>query len=119
MSITIDVAPEVEQRIHREAAQQGQDAPTLVRDILEERFGATAPQPTGGKPDFFSPEAIAAWKAMIDSFSEGDPEEQRASFEQLKRDLDEDRSGQRSVFGTGFNPPLSQNQPEPEETETT
>jgi len=46
---------------------------------------------------------------MIDSFREGDPEEQRACFEQLKKDLDEDRPGQRSVFGTGFNPPLPQN----------
>lgn len=105
MSITIDVAPDVERRIHLEAAQQGQDVPALVRGVLEERFGAPAPR-QGGKPDFFSPESIAAWEAMIDSFSEGDEQEQRETLEWLQQHLDEDRPGQRRVFGPGYNPPL-------------
>ncbi len=87
MSITGDVAPDIEQRIQWEAAQQGQDVPALVRGVLEEHFGAPAPQPTG-KPDFFSPESIAAWEAMIDSFSEGDAQEQKESLEWLQKQLD-------------------------------
>lgn len=107
MSITIDVAPDVEQRIQIEAAQQGQDATVLLRRVMEERFGAPRPQ---AKPDFFSPESIAAWEAMIDSFSEGDEREQRETLEWLRTHLDEDRPGQRRVFGPGYNPPLPADQ---------
>lgn len=118
MSITIDVAPDVEQRIQKEAAKQGQDVHALVRQVVEERFG-TSPTPKTRIANGWTEEQLADWNAMLDSFSEGEPEEQRASFEQLKRDLEEDRPGQRSVFGTGFNPPLPQSQAEQDETEAT
>jgi hypothetical protein len=107
MSIILDVAPEVQQRVEREAAEYGQDAATFLRRIVEERF--SAPARTSGlpvdKPDFFSEESIAAWQAMIDSFDAGDPDEQCEALALLQKAVDEDRPGQRRVFGPGYNPP--------------
>ncbi len=107
MSIILNVAPEVEQRVEREAAEHGQDAATFLRRIVEERFGVPAQpsQASAPKPDFFSEESIAAWQAMIDSFDEEDAEEQRATLTLLQQVVEEDRPGQRRVFSPGANPP--------------
>lgn len=108
MSIILDVTPEVEQRVEREAAEHGQDAATFLRQYVEERFGAPAEtdKPSMEKPDFFSEKSISAWQAMVDSFGEGDPEEQRETLALLQKAIDADRPGQRRVFGPGYNPPL-------------
>ena len=42
--------------------------------------------------------------ALLDSFDEGDVEEQRETLEYLKVGIDRDRPGQRSIFGEGINP---------------
>lgn len=107
MSIILDVAPEVEQRVEQEAAAHGQDAATFLRRFVEERFAA--PAPTRGlpppKPDFFSEESIAAWQSLVDSLDEGEADEQRATLTLLQTVVDKDRPGQRRVFRPGFNPP--------------
>lgn len=105
MSIILNVAPEVEQRVAREAAEHGQDAATFLCRFVEERFGVPAEtgEASAAKPDFFSKESIAAWQVMVDSFDEEDPEEQRATLTLLQKVVDEDRPGQRRVFSPGAN----------------
>ncbi len=45
------------------------------------------------------------WQDLLKSFDADDEAEQRRTFEALRTAIDEDRPGQRSIFGTGFNPP--------------
>ena len=42
--------------------------------------------------------------ALLDSFDEGDPEQQRQDFVALQTGLDAARPGQRRLFGPGVNP---------------
>ena len=53
----------------------------------------------------------AAAIALLDSFATSDEygtaEEQRETFAYPERIVDEDRPGQRSVFGKGYNPPAN------------
>lgn len=91
MTITIDVPEAVAKNITAEAARQGQDIPEVIRNLVETRF---TPRP-------YDP---AAMSALLDSFEEGDPEEQRTTLEYLKMAIDRDRPGQRSIFGEGINP---------------
>ncbi len=94
MTITIDVPPDMAARLSTEADRQGKDVPGVVRGFLKQRFA--------GRPvRAYDPAALAA---LIESFDEGDPEEQRTTLEYLKVAIDRDRPGQRSIFGEGINP---------------
>ena len=42
--------------------------------------------------------------ALLDSFDDGDPEQQRQDFDALQAGLDAARPGQRRLFGPGANP---------------
>ena len=42
--------------------------------------------------------------ALLDSFEQGEPEQQRQEFAALQAGVEEARPGQRRVFGDGFNP---------------
>ena len=42
--------------------------------------------------------------ALLDTFDQGDAEEQRQEFEALQAGVEAARPGQRRVFGEGFNP---------------
>ena len=46
----------------------------------------------------------ATWQELLKSFDADDEAEQRRTFEALQTAIDQDRPGQRSIFGTGFNP---------------
>ena len=81
MAITIDTKPEIETQRRAEAAK---------------REGFTAPVMTE--------EWRTSWKAAFDALLEGDADEQRETLTLLKKAVDADRPGQRSVFGTGINP---------------
>lgn len=94
MTITIDVASDVAQKLSTEAARRGEDASQVVRGLVEQRFA--------GRPvRAYDP---AAFIALLDSFDEGDPDEQRETLDYLKAALDRDCPGQRSIFGEGINP---------------
>lgn len=94
MTITIDVPPDTAVRLSEEAGRQGKDVPGVVRGLVEQRFA--------GRPvRSYDP---AAFMALLDSFDEGDPDEQRETLEYLKAAIDRDRPGQRSIFGEGINP---------------
>jgi len=94
MTFTLNISLELVQSLQAEAAQQGQVMSAIVSQLLEARYHGPV----------FTPERQAAWEAMLDSFSEGDAEEQRVSLDHLMHDLHEDRPGQRRVFGPGYNP---------------
>jgi len=94
MTITIDVTPDIANQLSAEAARRGEDVPDVVRSLVEQRF-------TGRPVRSYDP---AAFIAALDSFDEGDPDEQRKTLEYLKVAIDRDRPGQRSIFGEGINP---------------
>lgn len=49
-------------------------------------------------------ERQAATLAVLDSFMEQDEAEHKETLRVLRKALDEDRPGQRRVFGEGYNP---------------
>lgn len=94
MTITIDFPPDIARQLSVEADRQGKDVPGVVRGLVEQRFA--------GRPvRAYDP---AAFTALLDSFDEGDADEQRETLEYLKVAIDRDRPGQRSIFGEGINP---------------
>ncbi len=94
MTITIEVPEGIARKIKAEADRQGQEIPEVVRTVVESRFAGRILRP-------YDPDAFTA---ALDSFSDGDPEEQRTTLEYLKVAIDRDRPGQRSIFGSGTNP---------------
>ena len=94
VTITIDVPPDMAARLSTEADRQGKDVPEVVRGLMEQRL-------VGRPVRVYDPVAFAA---LVDSFDEGDPEEQRRTLEYLKVAINRDRPGQRSIFGEGANP---------------
>lgn len=123
MNVTIDLPPEVADRLARKATGGGQDLAGYVRHLAVRDAGAADGQ------------ALAEWDALIDSFAEGeaddhpdrpynvaglvaalkafdadDEQEQRETLGCLRTALDRDRPGQRRVFGEGVNPmPATEN----------
>ena len=94
MTITIDVPTALAARLSAEAARQGTDVPEIVRGLVEQRFAA---RPVRA----YDP---AAFAALIASFDEGDPDEQRRTLEHLRVAVGRDRPGQRGIFGEGVYP---------------
>lgn len=132
MNVTIDLPPEVADRLARKATGDGQDLVGYVQRLAVR------------DADVPDTQALAEWDALIDSFAEGDPEdhretvetltralnedsphrpynpaglraalaafdednaqEQRETLTHLRTALDQDRPGQRRVFGPGVNP---------------
>jgi len=52
----------------------------------------------------WDPPTLAAWDALLDSFSEGEAQDHRETVAALAQALNDDRPGQRRVFGQGTNP---------------
>lgn len=97
MTITIDVSPEVARKLSAEADRLGEDVPDIVRGLVERQLAASPVRP-------YDP------AAALDSFDEGDEQEQRETLDTLIEALDRDRPGQRSIFGQGVNPMPSVNE---------
>lgn len=98
MTITIDVLADVVDRLTRKAAEDGQDVTEYVQSLAVHAAGTR------------DASTLAAWDALLDSFSEGDEEDHRDTVATLARALNEDRPGQRRVFGEGINPASSVDQ---------
>lgn len=96
-TFTIDLPADVADTLARKAARQGQDTPGLLRQLAEREAQATP---------IWDASALAAWDALLDSFSDGEEEDHRETVAVLAKALNEDRPGQRRVFGTGTNPAL-------------
>ena len=97
MTITIDVSPEVARKLSAEADRLGEDVPGIARGLVERQLAASPVRP-------YDP------AAALDSFDEGDEQEQRETLDTLIEALDRDRPGQRSIFGQGVNPMPSVNE---------
>lgn len=94
-TLTIDLPSDVAEKLARRAVQQGQDTAWLLRQLAEREAQRTA---------LWDAPAMAEWNALLDSFSEGDEEDHRDTVAILAQALNDDRPGQRRVFGTGTNP---------------
>lgn len=100
MTVTLDIPPEAEQRLRAEAARTGQEVGAYLGQVVQEKLSVP----------LMTEEGRRAWKDLFDTLEEGDPEEQRETLAMLKKALDEDRPGQRRVFGPGYNPPAQESE---------
>lgn len=85
MTLKIELTPDLEQRLAREAERRGVPAETLTLDLLNEHLPAKDRQT----------ELVALLRVWVE---EGDAEEQRETGEYLIRVLDEDRLSDRKLF---------------------
>ena len=92
MTITVDLPPDVVARLSQKAAHGGQDVTHYVQQLVVRDAG------------LWDLARLTAWDELIDTFDEGDTEDHQDTIEVLSRGLNEDRPGQRRVFGTGYNP---------------
>jgi len=84
MTLTLDLTADLEHRLIVEAGRRGVSPDRFVVQVLEENL------PANDRREQFS--------ALLQSWLEEDPEEQKDTFEYLVRALDEDRPSQRKLF---------------------
>jgi len=94
-TLTIDLPSDVAEKLARKAIQQGQDTAGLLRQLAEREAQTTA---------MWDAPTMAEWNALLDSFSDGDEQDHQDTVATLAQALNEDRPGQRRVFGAGTNP---------------
>lgn len=94
MTVTLELTPEVEDRLRLDAQEQGLDIKNYLASLPRmtgEDYGRLFSQP-------LTEDEKQARIAVLDSFNEGDPAEQRETLEYLKKALDEDRLSDRKLF---------------------
>jgi hypothetical protein len=91
MTITINLPPDVAARLADKAAREGRDMADLMQQLATREAGVEQAQ------------ALSDWDALLDSFSEGESQDHRDTVAALAHALNEDRPGQRRVFGEGVN----------------
>lgn len=84
MTLTVDLTPELETRLQELAQREGVPVERLTVQILERHL------PARDKGEALS--------ALLRSWVESDPQEQRETGEYLVRALDEDRPSDRELF---------------------
>ncbi len=89
MTVTLELTPEVEDRLRLDAQEQG----TNIQDYLQ-KYLASLPRMTGADYGRLFSQPLTekekqARLAVLDSFTEGDPEEQRETLEYLQKALAE------------------------------
>jgi hypothetical protein len=84
MTLTLDLTSDLEQRLNRAASQHGIAPERLAVEVLEQHLPASN-----------RGEQLAA---LLQAWSEEDPQEQKETFEYLVRSLDEGRPDQRKLF---------------------
>jgi len=85
MTLTLELTPDLEQRLTREAAKRGVPAAEFTLELLRQHL------PTEDRRT----QLMAVFRSWI---KEGDAEEQRETGEYLIRTLDEDRLSDRKLF---------------------
>jgi hypothetical protein len=85
MTLTLNLPPELEERLTDEARRQGLSADEYALDLLEKHL----------PPKDARAELVALLQSWID---EGDEEEQKETGEYLIQALDEDRLSERKLF---------------------
>lgn len=123
MIITIDITPNSETALRRQAERNGLTLNLYMRRVVEqladeENAADEAPtNATNSAPKTDMPRKRhlltkrprrpynpAGLVAALESFEQGDAEEQRQTLKYLETALDRDRPGQRRIFGPGINP---------------
>ena len=100
MILTLDLPPEGEGAIAEAARQQGTTPELLAINVLRDLYVPVPSVPQRSiRP--YNPNGLIA---ALNSFDEGDEEEQRQTLEHLKVALDHNRPGERSIFSKGINP---------------
>ena len=84
MTLKIELTMELEQRLAREADRRGVPAETLTLDLLNQHLPAE--------------DRRAELVSLLQSWMEGDADEQRETGEYLLHSLDEDRLSDRKLF---------------------
>ena len=84
MTLTLNLTPELEQRLATEAARLRIPPEQYALEVLTEHLPRHRPE------DFLA--VLRSW------MEDEDPEEQKQTFEYLVRALDEDRPSQRKLF---------------------
>ena len=105
MTIVLNLPPEKEAELQARAAARGQGIEDYVLAAV-----LPAPEQKFVPPPYDKAAAIALLDAFVTSDEYGTAEEQRETFAYLERVVDEDRPGQRSAFGKGYNPPAGTDQ---------
>lgn len=93
MTVTINLSPAEEARLQQESAMRGQSVDTVAQEMLSARLQAEG---------MSAPYDPAAAIAVLDSFMEQDEAEHKDTMAILRRALDEDRPGQRRLFGAAM-----------------
>lgn len=112
MTITIDIAPTREKYLRRQAQRDGLAFDQYIKKTLEQMIdeeiaGEALFAPT--MPRFAAKRARRPYNqaglvAALESFEQGDAEEQRQTLKYLETAIDRDRPGQRRIFGSDLNP---------------
>jgi hypothetical protein len=85
MTLTIDLSPDIEQRLLSEAGRLGIAPDQYIVQVLKQQLPAS--------------DRTAQFSAVLKSWmDEDDSEDQKATFDFLVRALDEDRSSERKLF---------------------
>nr|CAA9283548.1 hypothetical protein AVDCRST_MAG63-3740 [uncultured Armatimonadetes bacterium] len=113
MTITIELAPDEEARLRQKADEQRQEIGEYVRTLVRREAAALPGVPPAASGEAAEATATGAYDpaaaiALLEEFATseewGTAEEQRETLEFLKKAIDEDRPGQRRIFGEGVNP---------------
>lgn len=104
MTVMLELKPETEALAKAQADAQGVPMEDYLNVILEEDLTARRNAEIRRRNIERNAPAIALLDKFLKTDEYGTAEEQRETLEYLKKAVDEDRSGQRSVFGKGFNP---------------
>jgi hypothetical protein len=94
MTVTIDISPEKEHRLLEKAANAGVAPLEYVSNLVEDDLDGLS-------------ERQRAMLAVLDSFMEQDEQDHIDTMACLRKALNEDRPGQRRIFGEGYNPPAA------------
>lgn len=84
MTLTLTLSPEMEQRLTEEAQRQGVAPEKYALRLLENQLSRK--------------DRYAELRALLKSWREEDPQEQKETGDYLVRVLDEDRLGDRPLF---------------------
>jgi len=104
MTLTLDLPHDVQEALAQDAQNQSVTPERAALDALR-RIYAPGPQNNGPQNngpqnnDLTISERNARLIALLHSFEDGDPEEQRRELAELVQGIEEARPGQRQVFG--------------------
>ncbi len=106
MTVKLDLTPEQESEVARQAQENGLAPDDYLRGLLQQTI--LPPRAPGTAPAARPQPDRKAMLALLDDLAHtdkyGTADEQRDGLDYLKSVIDADRPGQRRIFGQGDNP---------------